>query len=68
MIKKTRSKLLSLFAHSTFLLFVAILCGSAMGLAAPDYGQALSQWIDPTIFMLVFFTMTVDMFVFIVVN
>ena len=44
----------SLFSHTTSLLIVAILTGSAMGLAQPELAGKASYFIDTTIFTLIF--------------
>ncbi|MEO0443393.1 MAG: arsenic resistance protein [Pseudomonadota bacterium] len=45
---------LSLFKHTTSLLLLALITGSVVGITAPEMGSQVSDFIDPTILVLVF--------------
>ena len=54
MLSKYLSKAINLFTHSTSLLLLAIVIGSVLGIASPSLGNQAANFIDPTIFILVF--------------
>lgn len=54
MLNQRLVKTLSLFTHSTFLLFIAVTAGSVIGILFPSLGSSAGNFIDPTILTLVF--------------
>ena len=54
MLNKRVFKVVSLFSHSTNLLFLAIIVGSIAGITSPTVARSLGNFVDPTILVLVF--------------